>query len=148
MPKIKLSKSLVDFYENYPHKESVNRSTYRLILRTFNYLLMKSMIDEGKIYHLPNSLGVLGVFKIPVIGRGVFDYQLYKKEGVKVWKKNLHSSSYSAQFTWKLFKPRMPLPRRVSTSYKWTAPRYWKRYLAKSIKLRNTINLYYDKHGY
>jgi len=96
MPKIRPSKNILDFYQDFPEKDLVDKVTYKIILRTFNYMLMKSIIDEGKLYHLPGGLGVLGVFKIPVIGRGVFDYQLFKREGVKVWKKNLHSSSYSA----------------------------------------------------
>lgn len=134
MQKIRPNKSVVDFYKEFPHKNLVDKSTYKLVLKTFNYLLMKSITDEGKLYYLPGGLGVLGVFKIPVIGRGVFDYQLYKKEGVKVWKKNLHSSSYSARFLWRTRYARITLARKAAYTYKWEAPRYWKRYLAQCIK--------------
>jgi len=105
------------------------------------------MIEEGKLYYLPGRLGVLGVFRIPVIGRGVFDYQLFKSDGTKVWKKNLHSSSYSARFLWRVKRSHFSLPDKTLV-FKWEAPRYWKRYLAKRIKDNNSINLYLDKHDY
>lgn len=148
MPKIRPHKNIIDLYNQYPEKDSITKQEFKLVLRTFNYLLMQSIIETGKLYYLPNNLGVIGVFRIPVIGRGVFDYQLYKKEGIKVWKKNLHSSSYSARFMWRHKYPRSLLPFHILRSYRWEAPRYWKRHLAKCIKDKNSINLYIDKHDY
>lgn len=130
-----------DFYEKYPDKENVSLEEYKLILKTFNYLMVKSMVEEGKLYLLPNRMGVLGIYKQKVFGRGVFDYALYKKEGLKVWKKNLHSSSYAARFLWDQRVHRTDLTDHV---YKWDPPRDWKRNLAKEIKEKNNISTYYD----
>ncbi len=133
--------TLSDLYEHFPDKEEVPLEQYKLILKTFNYTMVKSMIEEGKVYLLPNKLGALGIMKQRVFGRGVFDYNLYKKEGIKVWKKNLHSSSYAARFTWDQRVHRTVLTDNI---YKWDPPRDWKRELAKQIKENNTISLYYD----
>lgn len=141
-------KSFDDIYESYPNKGKVTKAEFKLVLKTFNYLLVKSMVEEGKIYQLPKRMGAMGIFKLPVAGRGVFDYKLFHLDGTKVWKKNLHSSSYAAQFKWKLLFPRTDLPSQVSRVFKWHATRYWRRYLATQIKEKNTINLYFDKNEY
>lgn len=144
----KVYKDFNDIYLSYPHADSVTKAQFKLILKTFNYLLIKSMVDEGKVYQLPKKLGVMGVFKLPVAGRGVFDYKLFHTDGTKLWRKNLHSSSYAAQFKWKLLFPRTDLPTYISKPFRWNATRYWRRYLARQIKENNTINLYYDKNEY
>lgn len=146
MPRIKqLDKkaylTICDFYDKYPDKEEISLEEYKLIAKTFNYFLVKSMIEEGKLYLLPNRMGVLGILKQRVFGRGVFDYNLYKKEGIKVWKKNLHSSSYAARFIWDQRIHRTDLKDHI---YRWDPPRDWKRELARQIKENNTISLYYD----
>lgn len=133
--------TLNDFYESYPDKDNLTLEEYKLILKTFNYFLVKSMIEEGKLYLLPNRMGVLGIMKQKVFGRGVFDYNLYKKEGIKVWKKNLHSSSYTARFIWDQRIFRSDLTDKI---YRWDPPRDWKRELAKQIKDKNSISTYYD----
>lgn len=147
-PVDKASRTLRDLYEAFPNKDEIPYHEYRLILKTFNYLFVKSMIESGKVYYIPGHLGVMGIFRVPVAGRGVFDYKLYGETGVKVWKKNLHSSSYTARFIWMLRYPRAILPKHILTAFKWEAPRFWKRYLAREIKEKNAINRYYDKHDY
>lgn len=116
-----------------------------LIIKVFFKTLTYSTINSGKVYYVPNKLGIIGIAKRRTVGRGAFDYQLYKEQGLKVWRKNTHSGMYAAKIFWKTIFPRF----NVKTIYpnnifKFTPCREYSRYLSKQIKEQNTISKYYD----
>jgi len=55
-----------------------------LIIKVFFKTLTYSTINSGKVYYVPNKLGIIGIAKRRTVGRGAFDYQLYKEQGLKV----------------------------------------------------------------
>ena len=135
--------SEVDIYKTFPDKDKVSLYDYKLISQTFFYLLMSSIIKDGKVYQLPFGLGTLSVRKRPVIGRGVFDYHLYQKEGIKLWKKNLHSEQFAATIFWDTRWPRYSI-NNAGHVFRFSATRHFNRELSHTIKQENTINKYYD----
>lgn len=133
-----------DIYEVYPDKDKISFSDFKLISKTFFHLLTKSMVDEGKVYYLPPKLGTLGIYKTAKTKK-MIDYDLYKKTGIKANIQNRHSHGHMGKFYWQTIWPRY----RVSTLenptiFRYKAPRYLSRYLAKQIKENNTISKYYD----
>lgn len=135
--------NLVTQFDKYDNPHNIDKNDFSFIIKTFFVVLTKSIVDDGKIYKLPFGLGSLGIRRRPTYGRGVFDYQLYKKEGIKVWKKNLHSSMYSAQVFWDKRGNRFTLPEYTHV-FKLQACRDLTRHLSQQIKQHNTINNYYD----
>lgn len=87
-----------DSFQTYANEFGLTLNEYRLIIRTFGRLLMRSIQEEGKVYYLPFRTGSLGVYKIPTSKRGVFNYEHYKHTGEKIYIRNYHSSSYAATF--------------------------------------------------
>lgn len=132
--------SLFDSYSN-PH--NITLEDFRLITKVFFAILSHKIITEGKVFQLPNRLGSVGVYKRKTIGRGVFDYQLFKETGQKVWKKNLHSSQYAATTKWDTRPPRFD-PSIPGHVFKFTPCRDHNAKLTTSIKDNNTISKYYD----
>lgn len=86
-----------DMFKTYPNKFNISKEEFLLILRTFNFLLGKSIIDEGKIYKFPFNLGILGVFKNKSKGKKIPDWKYYKKTKELTSIKNFHSDNYIAK---------------------------------------------------
>lgn len=72
-----------DAFKSYPNPYNIKFRDYKLILKTFFWFLMRSVIATGINYVFPYKLGIFGVRKKPTWGRGVFDYKLYKETGIK-----------------------------------------------------------------
>jgi len=94
---IKLVKNYSDTFNDYENKYDISKADFKKILYAFNTLLAASTVTEGKVYKMPYTLGFLGVFKKPLVGKGIFDYQLWKETGIKRFKKNPHSANLVAQ---------------------------------------------------
>lgn len=126
-------------YDN-PHK--ITASDYKMILFTFNTFLMESIISQGLVYKLPFRLGILGALQYKGTGYKPFDYNLYKKTGVKSLMKNLHSEGKIVKLTWITrwpFSNIAPAVREITT---FTPSRDVKRRLAHAIFNQNMINKY------
>lgn len=135
----------LDIFKSYSNSFNLNKAEFLQILRTFIFLLVKSIIDEGKVYSLPKNLGKLGVIKILGKGKKVIDYNHYNKTGEKVYMKNHHSSGYFAKFYWMTDWPRFNIgDTRINNLYEFKVCRTSSRYLAKQIKEFNAINRYYE----
>lgn len=133
-----------DIFKAYSNPYNLTKHEFLLIMRTFFYSLMKSMIEEGKVYYLPPKMGSIGVYKTSNTKRFV-NYEAYKKDGVRTYYKNYHSGGYIAKFFWNTNWVRFNVgdPLR-SNLFTFKAPRYFTRHLSKQIKENNTINKYYD----
>lgn len=81
----------------YSNPKNLTKAEFMLILSTFFYALMKSIIDEGKVYYLPPKMGTIGVCKTKSKGK-MINYQHYKETGEKIRMKNLHSNGMMALF--------------------------------------------------
>lgn len=128
-------------YDKVKHL-GLSTKEFRLILGTYHALLTKEMVDNGKVYMLPNSLGYIGVFKRNTVGKGMFNYKLYAEEGIKSFIKNRHSSNLAANFVWFHSFPYRGVDRHLINTFKFRAVRDSKRYLASIIKNENSIHIY------
>jgi len=140
-PKFKLTAK--DLYELYPRKEEISYEDFVQICKTFNHLFMRSIIETGNIYRVPQRLGRLSVRK----RKGKYkrmDVIHYYRTGEKVYHANRHSEGYYARFDWEKDHPYMMLTKK--SFYKLNITRFHKRYLSSGIKERNLITKYYE-HG-
>jgi len=55
------------------------------------------MVNEGKVYYLPPTLGTLGIYKISKTKK-MIDFDLYKKTGYKLNIRNLHTHGSMVKF--------------------------------------------------
>lgn len=51
-PKISVTKT--DAFEQYDNNYGLTREEYKLIVKTFNYMLMMALIETGNRFLLPN----------------------------------------------------------------------------------------------
>lgn len=86
-----------DIFDSYDNSYGLDKNQFLLIMRTFNFLMLKSVVDEGKVYSLPPRLGTLSVRKMPFRGKRMIDFNYYKLTGEKKYMKNLHSGGYIAK---------------------------------------------------
>ena len=139
------NRSVLGSFSSYDNKYQLKENDYKLILRSFYFILKEELIYTGKIYILPKKLGTIGIKKIkmPTKFRGVLDYQLFRKTGERRYLKNLHSEQYLATLHWdqgvKRFSDAMCRVLKI------TPARELARELAKHIKDNNAISQYYDK---
>jgi hypothetical protein len=92
---IKLNSTALNWFEKYSNPYGITKNEFRLILKTFNYLLVKAVL-EGKHYSLPHSCGIISVRKRKQHNKPSIDYQLFKETGLRVKKRNLHTDGYVA----------------------------------------------------
>jgi len=136
--------TLKSIYENSALKDKISYKDYELISDTFFHLLTRSMIEEGKVYYLPPTLGTIGIYKTKKTKK-MIDFDLFKKTGVKANIRNHHTHGSMAKVHWRTIWPQF----RVSnfghpTIFRFKIARDSARYLAKQIKENNTISKYYD----
>jgi len=132
----------LELIKDYSNPHNLSRDEIKLILDTFHFSLMKDMIDTGTAYILPFQLGLLGVFRVAVFGRGVFDYQLYKETGIKRYHRNNGTNQEVAVFRWIRKFGHYSSKLRHSV-YTFKPTRHWKRYVAARMKNNNSILSYY-----
>ena len=130
------------FYEDYPNPNNLSPEEIRLITDTFHYSLLKDIVDSGASYLLPFKLGLLGIFRVSVFGRGIFDYQLYKETGIKRYHKNNNTGQEVAVFRWIKTFPYFHSKLRYNV-YTFKPSRFWKRYVATRMKSDQSILSYY-----
>lgn len=87
-----------DIFDSYSNPYNLTKEQFLLVLRTFNFLLIRSVIDEGKVYSLPLGCGLIYMKKIKSKGKKIMDYNTYRKTGEIHYLRNLHSNGYIAQF--------------------------------------------------
>lgn len=88
----------LDAFKTYANKHDISLYDFKLILKTFFFVLQKELISTGDIYSFPFRLGNISVRKKDTYGKGHFDYQYFKDTGLKRYIKNNHSSKYLAKF--------------------------------------------------
>lgn len=137
----KRSLTIMNAYEEfYENKYELTRAEYRLILKTFNHMLMRYMIETGNAIRFPKLLGLLKINKRKA--GEAFDYKYYMETGKIRIHKNKHSAGYYAKWYWDQSSPRTNYP--FQGLWKFKATRDHNRFLAKQIKEHNYINKYYE----
>ncbi len=76
--------SILDMFKTYNNIHNLSKNDFTLIVKVFFKIMAHTTVNEGKIYQIPNRLGTFGVRKRKTVGRGAFDYNLFKTEGLKV----------------------------------------------------------------
>lgn len=93
----KQSLTILNAYEEfYENKYQLTKSEYKLILKTFNHMLMRYMIETGTAISFPKLLGVLKINKRQA--GEAYDYSYYMKTGKLRIHKNKHSAGYYAKW--------------------------------------------------
>lgn len=138
--RIKQSVTILDFYERSKLKNQVDKALYKQIIKTFNFILMKSLIETGDTYKLPKKLGTLSIKKFKG-GGNRYMMSHYKATGEKIFFNNKHSDGYYARFHW----DKTPGYMRLFSGkfWKYKPARYHTRALAQHI-FNNSIHKYYD----
>lgn len=131
-----------ELYKDYSNPHELTPDEVRLITDTFHYLMMKDMIESGAAYVLPFQLGLIGIFRVAVFGRGIFDYQLFKETGIKRYHRNNAVGQEVAVFKW-IRKFGHYSSKLKYSVYNFKPTRYWKRYLAARMKDDKSILSYY-----
>jgi len=90
----------LDIFKSYANEFGISKEQFLLIMRTFNFLLTKSVIDTGKVYKLPNRLGLVYMRKYKSKGKRIVDFNVLTKTGEITYHKNLHSQGYIAKYFW------------------------------------------------
>lgn len=124
----------------------VSESNYKKIIKTYYNYVLTDARETGKIYHLPNHCGFVGVFKNKLRTR--FDYQYYKETGEKVDHHNRHSSGFCAFFKWD-GRVGYATPNRdtiIIKAARMTFARKHTRALAKRLKEDLNINIFNHRH--
>ena len=133
----------LEIFRAYPNKYNITSKDFTLILKTFFFIMVHNMIYKYKIYKLPYGLGHMGIYKRNTIGRGCFDWKLFHTEGIKHWKKNLHTHGLAATCAW---DRRYPKVRHYFEfgMFKFKFARDSARELGRYINNNNIIHNYYD----
>lgn len=108
----------------------------------FNNLLLKSVVETGKVYKLAPGFGYLGIFTFPSSIQ--FDYQHFKETGEKRNMLNLHADELVAQMR---FRQAVNTPP-TGTVYRFRLARDPARNLAQLIKHKNYIKKYFSYESY
>ena len=141
MRHVRKKNTLEDIYEKYDNKYNLSKKEFREINRTFNNVLMKSIIETGYAYKLPHRLGTISVRKRKSKA-GMIDFGHLQKTGEVIRHTNKHSGGYHAAFYWDRKAPQAIFANKYL--FKLFPVRYYKRYLSEAIKDRNTINKYFE----
>lgn len=139
----KLNSTTIDWFDIYANIHSLSKNEFRLILKTFNYLLAKAVL-EGKHYYLPHACGTISIRKRKQHNKPSIDYQLFKETGLRVKKRNLHTDGYVASIIWKVAMPHRVVDTSLISIFKFKPARAFNRTLAKLIKEKNYMHKYYD----
>jgi len=152
-PTIQKTKNLVrtirDDYNTFPLKDSISYAKYRLIVTTFNMILMEDMSSTGNVYKLPKGVGMFGIFKgnVPV---NPVNYQHFKETGELIRLSNLHTDKYICRFRWLKTSQYRPHTANtmVSDMLHFRACRYFTRKLAQRLKTDIHINTFRNYNDY
>lgn len=112
----------------------ISRTAYRNFLSDFNEEVNKQMVQEGKFFRIPYSLGIVGVVKrrIDLTKKDSakflrMDFDVYRKTGERTLHINEHTDGCYFQFRW--FKG----DNAASKSYKYAPAFHLKRELVAAI---------------
>lgn len=134
--------TLIDVYKEYPYSQDTTspyyctKKEFTEINKAFNLLLVRYLINTGELYKFPGGLGNIKVRKRKArLDEQFIDFKKTKALGKTVHFQNMHSGGFYARFKW--YKNRVSLANK--NAFKFNPVRAAKRFLAKSIKERNTI---------
>jgi len=133
-----------DSFATYDNPHNIDFATYRLILKSYNYLLARNIMETGEVRRLPSLCGLLSIRKTATKKQGAFDYNLFKKEGIKRYIQNDHSSGLIAFLKWDKSYGSLRVPPHKKKLFHLSFQRTRKRELAQLIMHKNYINKYYD----
>lgn len=139
---------LEEVWNSYPNKDELPFKTtaekkrkFKEVLKTFNYLFMKAVVDTGYSYRLPSRNGRILVVKRKS-KRKIPDMAHYRKTGVWRYHDNKHTDGYYASIRWLKYPPYSIV--RNASIYKFRPSTGMKKYLYHSITENNTMIKYYE----
>jgi len=138
-----------NLWESYPNKDKIPGKTirdkkrkFKEIIKSFNFLSIKFIVDTGYALILPKRVGRFIVVKRKSGKKKYVDLNFFQKTGIKRYHSNKHSEGYYARFKWLKRSPYSLVNNR--SIYKFTPFKVARSYLANCIKNRNTIHHYYE----
>lgn len=136
-------------YEAFDQKELVTKHEYRLILKYFNNLLVRAMLD-GQAFKLPYGIGVFGVSSAErrESNRKPFDYQHYKETGEQRFLTNLHSASRILKVVLRPKPNPLYFDMDVRCMYRFKPNRLLSRGIAKELKNGQSVYKYHSYETY
>ncbi len=125
--------SLPDIYKFYTSRtrDPISYTLFKDICQEFNKEIITRIIDHSQVVQLPHRFGNISILKYKMSFKNpVFDYQEYKKTGIKSFLLNDHSDDYQMKFFWEKSKCVV----KGKSPYVFKATRTNTRRLAQSIK--------------
>lgn len=136
----KLNLTQLDAWEAYDNPYEVDKPTYMLSARTVNELIMRSIIEAGVFYKLPQGMGTLGIIRRRTeTDKRLPDFNHYMKTGEKRPFRNKHSEGFYARFMW---HKNLRTMKNEKSIFKFEPSRTHRALLAQQIKQNNTIAKY------
>lgn len=131
---------IADTFDYESH--GITRDQFMEICQTFNYALMRTLIETGNTYVLPHQLGTISIRKRKRNNKRAFNLKLFQDTGERTYFNNRHSDGYYARFDWNK-KP--PITKCININMvKFIPARVHKRFLASKILNENYIVKYFD----
>lgn len=143
------------FKKKYPQYKSLTLDEFKVIVRTFNELLINSVIDNRNGIELPEGLGFIfiGTCQTPK-KKFIMDYGTSNKTGVKTSHKNWESdnnlmkifySNYNTKHSFQhkqvwAFRPGKPFRHKASVAYK----EQWTKYIP--INPTEKVSVFFDRN--
>ena len=134
---IKYRFSIKDFYDNYLKACIIKNkepefifAEYKKFIEAFNKSFIDHIINTGKLYVLPEKLGVLGVLKKKSKAK-VPNWKKWKEEGIYEYYDNSHTDGYKCCIYHLLAKEQKE---KHNTKYRYKSLRYTSRRTAKLLK--------------
>lgn len=153
MPKSVLAFTWRDMWDNFPHKDRMDKELYKNIISTFNHMLMRDIIDNGAIRKMPYGLGALLVHKRSLYGRFTdkaeeyvktrlpIHYASYRKTKEKFLLNYRHTNNYVASIRW---TKKIGCTLKTRALYAFRPLKVFRKYIAYSVREKNTIEKYWD----
>ena len=134
----KHSYTIVDMYKAY-HKinENVSCNQFKTVLRQFNQIIKKTILDRSEGFKMPAGLGYIRIVKYKPKSYSdkslSVDYKTSKQLDKKIYFLNEHSDGYKFRLYWS----RIPMIFANRYKYQLSLVRQNKRYLAQLIFKHN-----------
>lgn len=135
--KFKLKGTVLDIFKQYDNKYNLTSQEFKIILSTFNFLMISDMIKTGTAYNLPHSNGTLVLGRVKNYRKFYPDFKLMREQKIAVPIRNTHSGGEYALFKW--YPAGNKGYSEIKTLWKFRAYRPNKKLLSESIIKDNSI---------
>lgn len=103
----KYVKGIEDIWQSYENKDKIPGATlkqkeknFKNILKIFNSILLKTLIETGETIKLPKRSGYLSIRKKDHSKRKILNFHHYRETGEKLYYRNLHTDNSHVYFVY------------------------------------------------